>query len=89
MTRRSTSNLMKIPCFRGKIQRASINYRGAKLLKKLRKNSLIPKTFDQVSNSDIQRIAHEIRDLFISSNEEPIKFVFVDSFFGCKDKARE
>ena len=62
MTRRSNFNLMKIPNFQSKIQRASISYRGAKLSIILRQNSLIPKFFDQVSNSDIQRIAHEIRD---------------------------
>ena len=76
MTRRSNLNLMKFPYFKSKIQRASISYRGAKLFNILRQNSLIPKLFDPVSISDIQRIAHEIRDLFILSNEELIKFVF-------------
>ena len=51
-------------------------FQGAKLLNILRQNSLIPKFFDQVSNSDIQRIAQENRDLFILSKEELIEFVF-------------
>ena len=76
MTRSSNLNLMKIPNFKSKIRRASISYRGAMLFNILRQNSLIPKFFDQVLNSDIQRIAHEIRYLFILSNEKLIKFVF-------------
>ena len=56
MTRRSTFNLMKIPNFKSKIQRASISYRGAKLFNKLRRNSLISQFLNQVSNSDIQRM---------------------------------
>ena len=88
MTRRSNLNLMKIRNFKSKIQRASISYRGAELFNIIRQNSIIPKIFDQVSNSDIQRIAHEIWDLFILSNEELIKFVFCGQFFcGCKDNA--
>ena len=43
MTRRSNLNLMKIPNFRSKTQRASISYRGAKRFNILRQNSLIPK----------------------------------------------
>ena len=66
MIRRSTFNLMKIPNFKRKFQRNSISYRGAKLFDILRQNSLFPKFFDdQVSNSDTQRIAHEISDLFM------------------------
>ena len=77
MTRRSNFNLMKSPNFKSKIQRVSISYRAIKLFNILRQNFLIPIFFEQVSNSDIQRsIAHEIRDLFILSNEELIKFVF-------------
>ena len=73
---RSIFYLMIIPNFKSKIQRPSISYRGAKLFVTLGQNSITPKIFDQVSNSDIQRIAHEIRDLFILSNEELVKFVF-------------
>ena len=76
MTRRSIFNLMKIPNFISKIQRASISYRVAKLFYILRQNSRIPKIFEQVCHSDIQNIAHEIRDLFILSNEELIESVF-------------
>ena len=67
---------MKIPYFKSKIQKVSISYRGAKFFKILRQNFLIPIIFDQVSNSDIQNIAHEIRDLFTLRNEELIRFVF-------------
>ena len=45
MTRRSNLNLMKIPNFESKIQRATIIYRGAKLFNILRQISLIPKYF--------------------------------------------
>ena len=76
MIRRSTFNLIKIPNFKSKIQRTSIIYRGAKLFNIIRQNSLNRQIFDQVSHSDIQRIAHEIRSLFKLSNEELIKFVF-------------
>ena len=54
MTRRSALNLMKNPYFKSETQRASISNRGAKLFIILRHNFLIPKNFDQVSNSDIQ-----------------------------------
>ena len=66
------------------LQIASISYRETNLFNILRQNSLIPKIFVQVSNSDIQRIAHEVRDLFILSNKELIKFVFDDIFLDAK-----
>ena len=84
MTRRSIFNLMKIPNFESKIQIASISYRETNLFDILRQNSLIPKIFVQVSNSDIQRIAHEVRDLCILSRKELIKFVFDDIFLDAK-----
>ena len=37
--------------------------------------------FEQISNSRNQCNAHEIRDLFILSNEELVKFVFCCHFF--------
>ena len=65
MNRRSTFNLTKIPNLLNKIQRTSISYRGAKLFNILKKIPYFEKNFDQVSNSDLQRIAHEIRDAYI------------------------
>ena len=63
MTRRSTFNLLKIQNFKSKIQTASYSYSGAKLSIIHKQNSFYPKVLDEISISDIQRIAHEIRDL--------------------------
>ena len=75
-TRRANSELMKIPNLKTKMQRMSISYRGTKLYNLLKQNFLMPNEFTNFSQANIQSVAHRIRDLFILSNEELIKFIF-------------
>ena len=72
----ANSELMKIPYLKTKMQRMSISYRGTKLYNLLKQNFLMPNEITNFSQPKIQSVAHRIRDLFILSNEELIKFIF-------------
>ena len=68
--------MMKIPNLKTKMQRMSISYRGTKLYNLLKQNFLLPNEFTDFSQANIHSVAHRIRDLFILSNKELIKFIF-------------
>ena len=67
------------PNLNSKIQRASLNSRGTKHDDLFREKTPLPTNcagFSQATFEQIQ-IAHQVRDLFLLSNEELIRFFFI------------